>query len=313
MNRRFLALVLVALSSTAICAQQPSPGQQGPYQGTSTPPPDDAIVADQEKPPAGQPMVAPQAAPDQAQTAQQGTAGPNQNYSATNAGAGMTGAASPLQANPIPLQPGLTARGSVDPDGDIVHPAPLRPGELGEGTMIRVKLLDRISTAQSEKGEPFRSQVASDVLEGGQVLIPAGTEIDGTVAAVSSGHVGSSGYLRLRPEAVILADGSRYMFYAAITGTPGSKTHVVGEGTIKPDSRWKRDGIEYGGAVAGGAVTGAVLGGPLGALAGGLVGAGAVTTHLLVSHSQAVLEPGTTLLFTLTEPLLMTAPAPSGN
>jgi hypothetical protein len=311
MNRRFLALVLVALSSAAICAQQPS---QPPYQGTSTPPPDDTIVADQEKPPAGQPMVAPQTAPDQAQAAQQqGTAGMNQNYPATNADAGMPGAAPAPQYNPIPLQPGLTARGFVDPDGDIVHPAPLRPGELGEGTTIRVKLLDRISTAQSEKGEPFRSQVANDVLEGGQVLIPAGTEIDGTVAAVSSGHVGSSGYLRLRPEAVILADGSRYMFYAAITGTPGSNTHVAGEGTIKPDSRWKRDGIEYGGAVAGGAVTGAVLGGPWGALAGGLVGAGAVTTHLLVSHSQAVLEPGTTLLFTLTEPLLMSVPAPSGN
>jgi hypothetical protein len=312
MNRRFLVLVLVALSSAAICAQQPS--QQGPYQGTSTPPPDDAIVADQEKPPAGQPMVAPQAAPDQAQTVQQqGAAGLNQAYPAVNAGADMTGATPPLQANPIPLTPGLTPREFVDPDGDIVHPTPLRPGELGEGTMIRVKLLDRISTAQSEKGEPFRSQVATDVLEGGQVLIPAGTEIDGTVAAVSSGHVGSSGYLRLRPEAVILADGSRYMFYAAITGTPGSNTHVAGEGTIKPDSRWKRDGIEYGGAVAGGAVTGAVLGGPWGALAGGLVGAGAVTTHLLVSHSQAVLEPGTTLLFTLTEPLQMGPPNASGN
>ena len=32
----------------------------------------------------------------------------------------------------------------------------------------------------SEKGDPFRSTVASDVMEGGQVLIPAGAEIDGT-------------------------------------------------------------------------------------------------------------------------------------
>jgi hypothetical protein len=55
------------------------------------------------------------------------------------------------------------------------------------------------------------------------------------------------------------------------------------------------------------------MGGPVGALTGGLIGAGVVTTHLLVSHPQATLEPGTMLLFTLTEPLQMTPPNMSGN
>ena len=74
-----------------------------------------------------------------------------------------------------------------------------------------------------------------------------------------------------------------------------------------PISRIKRDGIEYGGAVGAGAITGAVLGGPAGALAGTIIGAGAVTAHLLVSHPQATLEPGTVLLFTLTQPLNLVA------
>jgi len=69
-----------------------------------------------------------------------------------------------------------------------VHPHPLRPGELPEGATIRVVLLDQLSTTASEKGEAFRSRVASDVLQGGQVLIPAGAEIDGRLAEVSSGH-----------------------------------------------------------------------------------------------------------------------------
>ena len=43
------------------------------------------------------------------------------------------------------------------------------------------------------------------------------------------------------------------------------------------------------------------MGGPVGALTGSLIGAGVVTVHLLVSHPQAVLEPGTTLLFTTSE------------
>ena len=52
-----------------------------------------------------------------------------------------------------------------------------------------------------------------------------------------------------------------------------------------------------------GAVAGAVVAGPVGALTGSLIGAGVVTTHLMVDHPQATLEPGATLLFTLTEPM----------
>jgi hypothetical protein len=105
---------------------------------------------------------------------------------------------------------------------------------LGEGTTIRVELLDRLSTTSSERGEAFRCRVASDVLQGGQVLIPAGAEIDGRVAEVSSGHAGGRGSMRLQPETVILANGSRYMLHADVTGTPGSRTRVGGEGTILP-------------------------------------------------------------------------------
>ena len=126
------------------------------------------------------------------------------------------------------------------------------------------------------------------------MLIPAGAEIDGRWPQFRAAMLGGPGSIRLRAETVILADGTRYQpLRRDYRQRPGSNTHVVGEGTIKPDSRWKRDSIEYGGAVGAGAVTGAVMGGPVGALTGGLIGAGVVTTHLLVSHPQATLEPGT--------------------
>jgi hypothetical protein len=179
---------------------------------------------------------------------------------------------------------------------------------LGEGSTIRVRLLDELSTRDSQKGDPFRSRVSSDVTEGGQVLIPAGAEIDGTVVEASSGaRLGSHGTMRLRPETVILANGSRYRLQAYVAGAPGARARLDREGTIGAESRIKRDGIEYGGAVGAGAITGAVLGGPAGALAGTIIGAGAVTAHLLVSHPQATLEPGTVLLFTLTHPLNLVA------
>jgi hypothetical protein len=190
-----------------------------------------------------------------------------------------------------------------DEDGDIVHPRAARPGELLAGSTIRVKLMDRLSSVNSEKGQQFHGQVALDVLQDGKVLIPAGSAIEGRVTAASSGHFGGHGSLHLRPDAVILPDGSRFELHAETTGTRGSKTRMGAEGSIHPGSRAKKNGIEYGAVVGAGAVTGAVVAGPVGALTGSLVGAGIVTTHIMVDHPQATLEPGSILLFTLTEPM----------
>jgi hypothetical protein len=305
MNRPILACAFFAFASAALCAQQSSPST--PYQGTSNPPSDDNIETSepaQAKPPAGKVLNAQPAAPAPgASQAQPGNPPVNSADPAAGTDAGMVGTPPALATRPY----------ASDPDGDIVHVAALPPGVLGEGVTIRVHLLDRLSTADSEKGDPFRSRVASDVLEGGQILIPAGAEIDGHVVDVSSGHTGGHGSMRLRPETVILPNGSRYRLDAYVAGTPGSHTRVEGEGTIRADSRIKRDSIEYGGAVGAGAVTGAILGGPAGALAGTIIGAGVVTVHLMVSHPQATLEPGTTLLFTLTEPVNMVATSTPGN
>ncbi len=316
MNRPILVCTFLAMASAALAAQQGS--QSSPYEGTSSPPADDTIVTSSTppaKPPAGHPMDAPQTgqAPGQAQTEPQPT---SVDPSANNPGNGTDSDIVPsAQPAPAPRDPALMERDQYasDPDGDIVHPHALRPGELGEGTTIRVQLLNRLSTAGSERGEAFRSRVATDVLRDGEVLIPAGAEIDGKVVEVSGGHPGGHGSMRLRPEIVILPNGTRYRLYAEVTGAPGSRTRVGAEGAINPGSRLKRDSVEYGGAVGAGVTTGAIVGGPVGAVTGGLIGVGVVTAHLLISHPQATLETGTTLMLTLTEPLLLTPANTSGN
>jgi hypothetical protein len=292
---------LLFAATAALGAQEAS--QSSPYQGTSNPPADDEILTSspsQAKPPAGKPAYAQPAAQPQPQPS---SVDPAANYPDPGADNGIVQDARPA---PAAAQPVLTERTyAADPDGDIVHPRALRPGELAEGTTIRVRLLHRLSSAATEKGEAFRTRVASDVLQDGRVLIPAGAEIDGRVVEVSSGHFGGHGTMRLRPETVILRDGTRYRLHADLTSTPGSKARIDREGSINPGSRTKRDTIEYGGAVGAGASTGAILGGPVGALTGGLIGAGVVTAHLLISHPQATLETGTAIMFTLTEPLSM--------
>jgi len=322
-----LAFTFFAATTAALSAQQGS--QPDPYQGTSNPPSDSTIVVTtpvQPKPRAGKPLnaavpvTAPPVAAQAPDQAPPSTSGEESKDLAGQAQVGQDQAPPPppaaepdsgMQAVPAPA---LSTRGMVaDPDGDIVHPAPLGPGQLGEGTNIQVTLLDRLSTVESEKGEPFRSKVELDVLQGGQVVIPAGSEIDGRVVDVSSGHLGGHGSMRLRPESVVLPDGSRFALHAELTGTPGSRTRLRGEGTILPGSRARRDEIEYGGAVGAGVITGAVIGGPVGAVTGGAIGAGAVTAHLLINHPEATLEPGAVLQFTLTDTLSLTPAVAPGN
>ena len=301
MNRSTLVYGILLVTAGVLGAQQTNPA----YQGTSNPPADDEIIT------TSTPQAKPSAAHRANSTFVDSTSTPRQDQPVSNDSSqnlttpandyGIVQAQAPRARA---SQPTLSERAStVDPDGDIVHPHPLGPWELGAGTTIRVKLLQSLSTTYSEKGEAFRTTVASDVLRDGQVLIPAGTEIDGRVVEVSSGHLGTHGSLRLRPETVLFSDGSRYQLHADLSGTPGSKTRMGSEGEVDPGSRVKRDSIEYGGAVGAGATTGAILGGPVGALTGSLIGAGVVTAHLLASHPQATLETGTTLLFTLTDTL----------
>jgi len=297
MHRPILVCTLLFLTAASLAAQDAN--QSNAYQGTSNPPADDTIVtADtaQAKPPAGH-RYSPAVLPAAEQAPPSAAAAVNDANANGGVVAGQQGAAE--QQGPTLIRRPYAA----DPDGDIVHPHPLRPGELPQGTNIRVRLLDRLSTVSSEKGEEFRSTVASDVLLGDKVVIPAGTEIDGRVAQVSSGKAGGHGSMYLLPETVIKADGSRYQLRAELTQTPGSKTRMGSEGAVVPGSRMKRDEIEYGATVGAGAAAGAMIGGPIGALAGGMVGAGVITVHLLVNHPQATLEPGTAMLFTLTQPL----------
>jgi Bacterial conjugation TrbI-like protein len=334
MHRSILTCVFMAAVCAALSAQQsPQPDQSqqqssssDTYQGVSHPPSDSTIMANEPanppqpspppaKPRAGKPLVQ-SALAQPAQTAPvapSSQAAPSQPASADLAVTGNDdGIVSVAPPAAVP-QPSLTAREAPDPDGDIVHPDALAPGELPSGTMIRVHLLTRLSTADSHRGDEFRARVASDVLQDGQVLIPAGSEIDGRVVEVSSGSPGGHGTMRLRPDWVVLPNGSNYRLDAQVTETPGSNDHVGSEGVIAGGSRYKKDGIEYGGGVGAGVVTGALVGGPVGALAGGIIGGSAITVHLLINHPQATLEPGAVLIFSLNSRLDLQPPTTAGN
>ena len=296
MNRQTLSFALLA-SVSLVCLASPrsTPAQQSgqqsdQYQGVSKPPAEQIKTMPDTPAPLPKPSPAVVAAPPPSQAE-----APLPDTSTPANPADSTSAVPPL----------ATRQSGSDPDGDIVQPRQARPGELLSGATIQVRLLDRLSSSDAEKGEPFHGEVAFDVLQDGQMLIPAGSKIEGKVISVSTGHLGGHGSMRLKPESLTLPSGARYDLHAEATGTQGSKTRMGSEGAINPGSRATRDGIEYGAVVGTGATAGAIMGGPAGALAGGLIGAGVVTTHLMVDHPQTNLEAGSIVFFTLTDSLEM--------
>ena len=276
---------------------QSANSNQNQYSGVAHPPADETIKADEDAPvPVAKPSPAipmPPAAPVVA-------AQPASNdYDVISAASG-NGADAPLHKR------------AWNPDDDIVSYVPSNPNELAAGTNIRVRLANDLSTTETRPGTSFRAVVDKDVYKEGRVIIPAGAELRGRVVTVSQGHhLGPHATIRLRPEVVMLPDGTAYHLYAEAVQSKAPGTRTNDEGGIEASSHYKKDAIEYGAGTGIGAVAGGELGGPVGVGVGSLVGAGVVTAHLLMTHPAAAdLPQGSMLVFSLTEPMAL---APTKN
>ncbi len=206
------------------------------------------------------------------------------------------------------------ASAAADADADIVTSVPTRPGELPEGTIIKIALNQELSTGESQPGADFTGRVSADVVSSGKVVIPQGSEVLGKIVRVTEGkRFGSPATIRLRPDVVVLPDGSRYVLRAQILATSG-KSRVDSEGALLPASRVKTNVIKEGAGMGTGAVAGALIGGPTGALVGTLIGAGVMTTNNLVQAPARVKVPkDSTLTLSLTQPMSITPDVASTN
>jgi len=322
-NRWTLATLAATLMISGLAfAQQATTSD--PYSGTSQPPLDTTIVANPDA--AAQP--APQPAPSQ-------TAKPSPDVPAAPPAPPATPPAATTTATPSPADsaaatapannpdydivgatpdsgqsatpaPGLQKRPSAD--DDIVSAVPSSGNDLAEGTNIRVRLTEKISTKETAEGSPFTGEVTKDVSKDGSVIIPAGSELKGRVIGISQGHhFGQAATLRLRPDLIVLPDGTAYHLYAQVAGSDAPDTRTDSEGGIQPKPQVVKTAIQYGAAAGTGAVVGGFVGGPAGAVVGSVIGAGVVTAHLLLQHPNAAVVPkGSIVTFSLTEPMELT-------
>jgi hypothetical protein len=306
----YAALAATLAVSGAAFAQQAATSD--PYSGVSQPPPDATITAA----PDTQPAPPPPARPSPAVAAAAPEAPPATTPAPAPAPVAVTPASNPDYdivtsvpgGNQAPAATGATLQTRPDAENDIVTAVPSSSNDLAEGTNIRVKLTEKLSTRDTAAGAPFKGEVTKDVYKDGRIIIPAGSELRGRVIAVSQGHhFGPAATLRLRPDVVILPDGTAYHLYGQVAGSESPGTRTDSEGGIQPRAHLVKNAVEYGAAAGTGAVVGAYAGGPVGALVGASIGAGVVTTHLLMQHPDAaVLPEGAMVTFSLTEPMALT-------
>ena len=310
-SRALQLVVLAGVASLpfATVHAQSTTGDQ--YTGVSQPPADDTIIVNEEtpapaqkKPMPGAPAAAVVTAPGKPAPAPVAPPPPrtleNPDYGAITQTTDSIAAEHSASAN----NAHLVSR-PQNPAYGIVGMVPAAANELAEGTNLEVRLVTPLDSAVAQDGQEFRAQVAKNIYKDGRVVIPVGSELRGHLTQVSHGHrLGARAALRLRPETVILPDGTAYHLYAQAIYTSEPGTKIDDEGGVRTKAHVVKDAVELGGGAGGGAAVGAILGGPVGAGAGAIVGASMATTHLLLQKpAQAQIAQGTEIIFSLTEPM----------
>jgi hypothetical protein len=156
-------------------------------------------------------------------------------------------------------------------------------GTLPAGAKILVVTDQSVSSKTAKIGQTISGTVSQNVMSGGTVVIPKGSEVKLTVSGVqASGRLSTPAklYLRLR------------------TVTVGGKTYTIATSSAGRTlgGKGKRDAGFIGGGAAGGAIIGALAGGGKGAAIGAAAGAGAGTAGAAATGKKDIEFPAETRL-----------------
>jgi len=158
--------------------------------------------------------------------------------------------------------------------------------DIPPGTSIKVRIIDQLSSEESEAGDIFHGTLDEPIQANGKELYPRGADVSGRVSDVHrSGRLSDPGELDL---VLTTVSSGRVAFSVAVQPL-----------VIKGESHAKSNVGKIGGGAALGAVIGAIAGGgkgaAIGAGAGGAAGAGAAAA---TGKRAAIVKPETVLTFT---------------
>jgi hypothetical protein len=189
------------------------------------------------------------------------------------------------------------------------------------GTTVDASLTSPIDSAVAKAGDLFSAKLYAPVYMNGDLVLPAGTTLEGNItAADKSGHVGSNGLITMRLTGAVTPDGIRYPLSATITANQPGKDGTVHEdknGNLKgrTDSATVKSGLVRTALWTGG---GTLLGICFAPIVGGAVGAGAIAgvatggavglgSNLWRKGKDVRIPSGTRLQFALDQPMAVSA------
>ena len=167
--------------------------------------------------------------------------------------------------------------------------------EISADSVLGLQIDTAVTSEEAQIEDRVEARVTRDVTVGGDVAIPAGSRVTGSVTLVEKGgKVKERARLGIRFHTLVLADGSSVALSTETLYRDGESP--TGESTAK-----------IGGAAVGGAILGAIFGGGKGATIGGAVGAGAGTAAALAGdRNAATLPAGSTVTVRILSPVTVT-------
>ncbi len=185
----------------------------------------------------------------------------------------------------------------------VAPPAPPVPVKhvVQSGTVLSVRLIDSLDSARNKEGDTFRATLKVPLTVDGDVVIPAGADVEGRVAEVSNAGR-FSGHSELNLELTKLtSNGTVYPLQTQGYDRSGN-------------SRGKGTAETVGGGAVLGAIIGAIAGGGKGAGIGTAAGAGAGGATRAATPGKRITFPSETVLtFKLQQPLTVVSKDESGG
>jgi type IV secretion system protein VirB10 len=169
------------------------------------------------------------------------------------------------------------------------------------GTVIPVRLTNKITTKNAKSGDSVYGKTLSAISVANTIVIPEGSDVQGKLTAVRrSGRVKGRAELTLSFQSLMLPNGTTVQIYTSLRGVGGAGERK-GEATVQAEGTKGRDAATIGIGTAAGVLIGGArgrdsldraVGGIVGGLSGAVFGVGTV---LLTRGNELALEPGTTI------------------
>ncbi len=176
--------------------------------------------------------------------------------------------------------------GRTDPN-NTPNTATTNASMIPRDTIMRVELLNNLSTDASQKGDRFQARVLEPGTYKDAVL-------DGHIEQVKRpGKAKGNAQLQLSFDQVRLADGRSSKMSAQVieviaTGSSEGVGKVDSEGGVQGQDSTKSDVKKVGGAAGIGAIIGLIVGGGSGAAIGATIGAGVGTAGVLTQKGKDI-------------------------